>query len=65
MRVTEQADDRNQALSTALLYVLLTAAGRAQDVPIENISNDIVEQVEQGSFANSYVFDGSVNPFYL
>jgi len=52
-------------LATALLFFVLTATDRAQDVQIENVPNEILEQVEKGPLANSYVIDGSINPFYL
>jgi hypothetical protein len=37
----------------------------AQGVEIENIPNEALDAVELGQFAQSYVLDGSINPFYL
>jgi len=47
----------------AFLCLLLTAP--AQEIETENVPAEILEPVEQGQFARSYVLDGSINPFYL
>ncbi len=37
----------------------------AQNVEPGNIPNDVIEAVSSGHFAETYVLDGRINPFYL
>jgi hypothetical protein len=49
----------------ALAFLCLPLTAPAQEIETENVPAEILEPVEQGQFARSYVLDGSINPFYL
>jgi hypothetical protein len=50
---------------SAFLLFLCSPPYPAQEIETENIPNEILQAVELGPFAQSYVIDGSMNPFYL
>lgn len=57
---------RKQVSTAVLLIIALSSLHSwAQKFETENIPNELLEAVELGQFAQSYVVDGSLNPFYL
>lgn len=56
---------RKYVLLLTLLTVFCPFQLRPQEVEAENIPNEILEAVELGQFAETYVIDTSLNPFYL
>jgi hypothetical protein len=56
---------RQSFVVAALVLVLCSLWGWAQEVEVENVPDDILKSVELGQFAQSYTLDGSMNPFYL
>jgi hypothetical protein len=62
---TLQVKMRFLRVAAIILLVLCGAKSHAQDVEIENIPSEVLQAVELGEFAKTYVVDGSLNPFYL
>jgi len=45
------------------LFIAVTCA--AQEIKIENVPDKALKEIELGAFAQAYVLNGSMNPFYL
>lgn len=60
-----QMTKRHSFIAAALVLVSFSFRSWSQEVEVENVPDDILQSVELGQFAHSYIVDGSVNPFYL
>ena len=56
---------RQIPLIALIAFALFGSHLRAQDIEQENIPQDVVQAVGTGHFAETYVLNGKMNPFYL